>query len=118
MLVGDAGQLTEPRRLAACADEPLHRADPISGTTYFTQTDHNLPEPFLSFWLGNGQVAGIGYPVSEPFDEYNTFDNQTRQVQYFERAELELTKAPDGSQQVSLGALGLQKYKQRYGKLP
>jgi len=93
-------------------------ADPVSGETYFTQTQHNVPEPFLSFWNANGQVAGLGYPVSEPLSEYNVVDGQTRRVQYFERARLEIVPDPGGTSHVALGAIGLQRYLQRYGKLP
>lgn len=99
-------------------DEHFAPADPISGTTYVPETHHNLPEPFLSFWRDNGEVEGLGYPVSEPLTEYNVVDGQTKRVQYFERARLEIVKAGDGSEHVELGALGLQKYLQRYGKLP
>jgi outer membrane protein assembly factor BamB len=99
-------------------DEHFDPADPISGTTYVPETSHNLPEPFLSFWRTHGEVPGLGYPVSEPLTQYNVVDGQTRRVQYFERARLEIVKAADGTEHVEIGALGLQMYLQRYGKLP
>jgi polyvinyl alcohol dehydrogenase (cytochrome) len=92
--------------------------DPAPGASYVPETHHNLSEPFLSYWRAHGDVAGLGYPVSEPFDEYSVLADTTRRVQYFERSRLELVKAADGTEQVVLGALGLQRYKQRYGTLP
>lgn len=100
------------------SNQAFDAAEAIQGATYVPETRHNLSEPFLSYWNANGGVAGLGYPVSEPFDEYNVLDDATRRVQYFERSRLELVKGPDGSDKVVLGALGLQKYKQRYGTLP
>lgn len=82
------------------------------------ETDHNLPEPFLTYWRTHGEVASLGYPVSEPLTEYNVVDRQTKRVQYFERARLEIVTDPDGTQHLEIGALGLQHYLQRYGKLP
>ena len=99
-------------------DEHFDPAQPISGSTFITQTNHNVSGPFLTYWKSHGDVAALGYPVSEVFDEYSVLDEKVHTVQYFERSRLELTKNVDGSEQVVLGALGLQKYKQRYGKLP
>jgi hypothetical protein len=45
-------------------------------------------------------------------------DKQTHRVQYFERARLEIVTGLDGTEHVEIGALGLQHYLQRYGKLP
>jgi outer membrane protein assembly factor BamB len=99
-------------------DDNFEPASPISGATYIAETHHNLQEPFLSYWRAHGDVANLGYPVSEPFDETDLIDGQTRRVQYFERARLELTRGQDGTERTTLGALGLHKYQQRYGKLP
>lgn len=93
-------------------------AEAAQSATFVPETHHNLAEPFLSYWQSHGEVAGLGYPVSEPFDEYNVLDDTTHHVQYFERSRLELVKDPGGTDKVVLGALGLQKYKQRYGTLP
>ncbi len=88
------------------------------GATYVPETHHNLSEPFLSYWRSHGEVPGLGYPVSEQFDEYSVLDDTVRRVQYFERARLELVKGADGTERVVMGPLGLQRYKQRYGTLP
>lgn len=99
-------------------DTRFDPAQPISGSTYMPETRHNISEPFLSYWRSHGDVAALGYPVSEALDEYNPVDDQTRRVQYFERSRLEVTKSSNGTEQVTLGALGLQRYLQRYGTLP
>jgi polyvinyl alcohol dehydrogenase (cytochrome) len=99
---------------------PIQPGQPLTGTTavYFRETRHNLPEPFLSFWRAHGEVAGIGYPVSEPFDEFIMVDGAVRRVQYFERARLEIVKDQNGTERVAFGALGLHRYLHRYGTLP
>jgi polysaccharide biosynthesis protein PslG len=120
------GQGTEVRygkldfRLAyyGLEDKNFGPAQPISGATYIKETQHNLQEPFLAYWRAHGDIANLGYPVSEPFDETDIIDGQTRHVQYFERSRLDLTVGQDGIGHVSPGALGLHKYQQRYGKLP
>jgi hypothetical protein len=102
----------------APVDDRFISAQHIQGATFIPQTSHNMSDPFFSYWRSHGEIAGLGYPVSEAFNEYNVLDEQTHFVQYFERARLEWTKGPDGTEQVTVGALGLQKYKQRYGTLP
>jgi polyvinyl alcohol dehydrogenase (cytochrome) len=99
-------------------DDHFESAEPISGTTYVPETSHNLPEPFLSYWRTHGEVASLGYPVSEPLTEFDIVDKQTKRVQYFERSRLEISTGPDGTQHVEIGTLGLLHYLQRYGKLP
>ncbi len=51
---------------------------------YFPTTQHQLAEPFLSFWRDNGRTALIGEPISEAI----TANGIT--LQYFEKARLEL----------------------------
>ncbi|MFL5733675.1 MAG: PQQ-binding-like beta-propeller repeat protein, partial [Chloroflexia bacterium] len=122
----DGGQGTEVRfgkldfRLAYYRpqDSNFEPAQPAPGATYIAETHHNLQDPFLSYWRAHGDVANLGYPVSEPFDETDPLDGQTRRVQYFERSRLELTGDQEGSRHVTLGALGIRKYQQRYGKMP
>jgi polyvinyl alcohol dehydrogenase (cytochrome) len=91
---------------------------PDANSTYVPETHHNLAEPFLSYWRAHGDVPDLGYPVSEPLDEYSVLDDKMHRVQYFERARLEIAAGPDGTEQVVMGALGLQRYKQRYGTFP
>ncbi len=99
-------------------DKYFDRTGPITGDTYFDQTGHNLAEPFLTFWHEHGEVALLGYPVSEPFTQFNVVTRQDRLVQFFERSSLELITAGDGTQHIEVGPLGLQHYLERYGALP
>jgi polyvinyl alcohol dehydrogenase (cytochrome) len=101
-------------------DERFEAAQPISGTNtaFIPETNHNLSEPFLTYWREHGDVVNLGYPVSESFDRTDPIDGQTLRVQYFERSRLEIVKGADGTEQVAVGALGLWKYQSRYGALP
>jgi hypothetical protein len=56
---------------------------------YFLESGHTLGGPFRRFWERNGEVAKLGYPISEEMVEVNPLDGQERNVQYFERAVLE-----------------------------
>lgn len=89
--------LAQPTRL------PLARVpktdDP--GVWYFDETGHTLSEPFLSFWLNHGGHQLLGYPLTEPFQLAG------RQVQYFERARLELHPEFAGTdREIQFGLLG------------
>jgi len=53
---------------------PVTPADPVPssasrGGRYFAPTRHRLVEPFLAYWLAHGDVATLGYPLTEPFVE-------------------------------------------------
>jgi hypothetical protein len=82
---------------------PLARVEPVDDPNvwYFSETGHTLTEPFLSFWLNHGGHQFIGYPLTEPFQMAG------RQVQYFERARLELHPEYAGTElEVQFGLLG------------
>jgi hypothetical protein len=80
---------------------------------YFPQTGHSLKEAFLRYWLRNGDVRHLGYPISEEMPEI-LGDGKVYTVQYFERARLEWhpTEA-GGPKEVQLGLIGWQAYQQR-----
>lgn len=76
-------------------------------------TEHNLQEPFLSFWRKNGGDEQFGAPISRPFTEQ--IDGKSYKVQYFERARLELHPEIGQSQyQVLPATLGRALFSQRY----
>jgi Tol biopolymer transport system component len=79
-----------------------------AGCLYFTQTNHSLCEPFLTYWRNNGAVPRFGYPITEPFNETITTDagfTWEGTVQYFERRRMEHhTELP--GRPVLLGLLG------------
>ncbi|MDB5080960.1 MAG: hypothetical protein JWP00_2884 [Chloroflexi bacterium] len=56
---------------------------------WFTQTNHSLQEPFLSYWKQHLGNFVFGSPISEPFEETNPETGQRRLVQYFESGRLE-----------------------------
>jgi hypothetical protein len=72
----------------------------------------------MQYWSDHGGLAQQGYPISGEFVEISDLIGKPYLVQYFERSRLEIVKDADSTQHVVLGALGLEKYMQRYGKLP
>jgi hypothetical protein len=81
---------------------------------YFPQTGHSLKESFLRFWLRNGDVRQLGYPISEELPEISAQDGKVYTVQYFERARLEWHPTEAGSpKEVQLGLIGKLAYEMR-----
>jgi hypothetical protein len=96
------------------------RAQPQPGCRYFTETGHNLCEPFLSYWRAHGlefdgrkgsseaeSLALFGYPIAEAVSETGA-DGVARPTQWFQRARFE-DHGPEG---VLLGLLGNEVYGQ------
>ncbi len=79
-----------------------------ANTMYFTETKHALQDTFLQFWSSYGGLPVFGFPLSEPFQEVNYSDGNSYQVQYFERARMELHPAAPAGYRVQLGLLGRQ----------
>lgn len=74
---------------------------------YFTETGHGLNGKFLDFWQKNGGLASLGFPITEPFEEYNPDLNRNLTVQYFERTRLELHPENAGTPyEIEMGLLG------------
>ncbi len=53
---------------------------------FFPESGHTLGGVFQAFWQAHGDIAILGYPISEEFVEL--LDGEPRQVQYFERGRL------------------------------
>jgi hypothetical protein len=71
-------------------------------TRYFEETEHNVSGEFLRFYDAYGGRAIFGYPLTRVLVENG------RDVQYFQRARMELhTDKPQG-QRVQLGDLGVE----------
>jgi hypothetical protein len=96
------------------------RAVPQAGCRFFTETGHNLCEPFLSYWRAHGlefdgkrgtseveSLALFGYPVTEAVPEMGA-DGVSRSTQWFQRARFE----DHGALGVLLGLLGNEVYGQ------
>ncbi len=58
----------------------------------FVETGYTIGPPFLAFWEEHGGIDVFGLPISEPRWEY--VGGALRQVQYFERARLEVDPRP------------------------
>lgn len=68
---------------------------------YFAETGHYVCAEFLDFFKTLGELEIFGYPLTEAFPDRRL----KLQVQYFQRARMELHPHSQGSYQVLLGAL-------------
>jgi hypothetical protein len=97
--------------------ETLPREQPRAGCKYFAETQHNLCEPFLSYWRTHGlefgdpgvsereSLALFGLPLTSVNVESNP-DGWTGQTQWFERARFEFHPENNNPYKVLLGRLG------------
>ncbi len=76
------------------------------GNTFYSQTWHNLSEPFRSYWQSHGGVNILGYPITEVF-EGTLDDGKPYKLQYFERARIEYHPENRSPEDVQLGLLGV-----------
>jgi len=60
---------------------------------YFGATGHSVDGAFLAAWEHAGGVAGLGYPLTEPYLERSVHTNIDQLVQLFERGRLEQNAA-------------------------
>ncbi|MEO8288868.1 MAG: alpha/beta fold hydrolase [Chloroflexota bacterium] len=104
---------------AGRTDQPFKRATASSTGDFFTQTGHNLAQPFNNYWQKNGGLPVFGYPISEAFNEKSATDGKTYQVQYFERNRLEYHPEAKGTAaEIQRGLLGKEFYTRTYGNTP
>ena len=96
VLLGQFGRILHP------ADPPVAQQ---AGMTYFNVTGHNVNATFMAFWSANGGLPQFGYPLSELLSE-TLEDGKAYQVQYFERARLELHPENQPPYDVLLGQFG------------
>ncbi len=69
---------------------------------YYSETGHNLDEPFFHFFNATGGLARYGYPTTEAY-----VDPQTKLlVQYFQKARLEWHPGNPEPYRIQLGLLG------------
>lgn len=69
---------------------------------YFAQTNHSVQGEFLRFFQTRGGLEILGYPLTE------TFVENGRNVQYFQRARLELHPEASEPDRVQLGLIGVE----------
>jgi hypothetical protein len=86
-------------------DLPRLTVAPGPGCRAFPETQHQICEPFRSYWEGNGGLARFGYPITELLQE--PVEGRVLTVQYFERRRMELHPQNAGTPYyVQLGLLG------------
>ena len=97
--------------------ETLPREQPKAGCRFFEATQHNLCEPFLSYWRAHGLELGdrgtserealalFGMPLTTPAMERNS-SGDTVLTQWFERARFEHHPRNAPPHHVLLGRLG------------
>jgi len=88
--------------------EPLTGGGNTLTSVYFTETNHNLANAFLTYWQRNGGLAVFGYPISEEFVETNEADGRQYTVQYFERNRFEWHPEKQPPFNIQLGLLGVE----------
>lgn len=102
-------------RLAAEENKvDLQSGAPFIGTAgewYFPESGHRLDEPFLTFWRNQGDLAGLGWPISEEVTQDGP-DGTQLTVQYFENVELQRPLGSDKVEEVSFVPLGTLRAKQ------
>jgi hypothetical protein len=97
VLLGQFGRRIRP------ADPP---SMPDSSMVWFTETGHNVPNDFYTYWSAHGGLAQFGFPLSEVITE--TLNGQPYQVQYFERARFERHPENPSPYDILLGQFGRQ----------
>jgi hypothetical protein len=118
VLLGLLGNTLADPRQAEAPFKPATRVVSFD-VQWFPQTQHNLGPPFLAYWTGHGGLPVFGLPRSEAFDEQNSADGNTYQVQYFERNRLEYHPENKGTRfEFLLGLLGVEQFAQTYGYTP
>jgi hypothetical protein len=77
----------------------------IPGCRFFSETQFNLCEPFLSYWEHSGGLARFGFPITRSREEL--LEGRHYTVQYFERRRMEYHPENAGTPfAVLLGLLG------------
>jgi uncharacterized protein YkwD len=85
--------------LAGVAVLPSRAA--AAGPRYFSETGHNCPELFATYWAAHGGVEAFGLPITETYRQ----DGLT--IQWFERARFERhPENKDTPFEIQLGQLG------------
>lgn len=109
------GALRLKQKYAGKAPPPASFASLPGGSSYtFAETNHTVVDPFLSFWHKAGEVKGIGFPLSETFEEKSEVNGKDYIVQYFERAVMEYHPELNAPYDVQLTPLGSLKLKADY----
>ncbi|HEX8220350.1 MAG TPA: Zn-dependent exopeptidase M28 [Chloroflexia bacterium] len=123
----DAGMATDVTRaivaslVTMAGMQPLPAPTPVpvqavpgAGSRKFPETGRTVTGIFLDYWSANGEVAQLGYPISEVIGEVSELNGKPYTVQYFERAVLEYHPENQPPYNVLLSQLGTYQYKKKY----
>ncbi len=95
--------------------------NPGGDIPWFRETGHTLGDDseggkaIAAYWNQYGNLKQFGFPLSQPFYEYNSADGHTYLVQYFERQRFEYHPENKGTRyEVLLGLLGVEQYHASY----
>lgn len=112
---GTEVRFTNLGQLAATgANVDLQPIAPFAGADqdwYFPEDGHSLREPFLTYWRNQGDLSGLGLPISEEFNQ-TAADGTDQVVQYFENVELVRPTTGTDIKDVGLAPLGESQAKQ------
>jgi peptidoglycan/xylan/chitin deacetylase (PgdA/CDA1 family) len=78
---------------------------------YFPESGHSLDEPFLTFWRNQGDMAGLGLPISEELSQVGPEDTKLT-VQYFQNVQLQRPQGSAKVEEVTIAPLGALRAKQ------
>lgn len=84
--------------------------------SYFPQTRFNVCGWFLGYWQRNGGLERFGYPITPVFEEQ--IEGRRYAVQYFERRRMEYHPENSFPNDVLLGLLGREVYRQEQAGVP
>src|SRR4051794_39259729 len=91
--------------LVAADDAIPNVAPDAPSAVYFPQTKHAVGGAFLKYWMNNGGLSRLGFPVTEEMP-YKDSAGKTWTVQFFERVRMEYHPENAGTQyEVLLGQL-------------
>ena len=87
--------------------------------SYYFLSGYSASGIFLQYWREHGELAQIGYPITNEVQEVSPTDGKTYTVQYFERAVFEYHPENNYPLGVLLSLLGTFRYKEKYrGEAP
>ncbi len=94
IMLSRLGEVMLQRRGVLWQDRP-RRADAPEECRFFPETGHAVCPPLLATWEQYRGLEGLGFPLTEMYEELDPATNATYLVQYFERARLEYVPGED-----------------------
>jgi uncharacterized protein YvpB len=101
--LGLLGTELTKNRLEEKAFQPVSSITDTQEVRFFPQTNHSIMLGFKAYWEQNGELAALGYPLSQEFTENGIT------VQYFERVRLEYHPNNPDPYKILIGRLGAER---------